>query len=61
MDDAPPDVRGNELDAPHAAFLDDVEKLVRLTELVARRRRGPALPGPEAMLCDLQDGALDHA
>ena len=60
VDDAAPDVRRDQLDVTHAAFFDDGEELVGLAKLVPRSAGGLSLPRPEAMLRDLENGALDH-
>ena len=60
VNDPSPDRRRNQLDLSQAAFLDRPQEPIGLAQLTARRRGGPALPGPEAVLCDFQNGALDH-
>ena len=58
--DAPPDIRRDQLDLAQPALFNGAEQLVGLTELVARGASGAALPGPEAVLGNFQNGALDH-
>ena len=60
MDNAPPDVSRDQFQLLDSAFLDGTEQLVRFAQLAARCRGVAALPGPETMLCDLENGALDH-
>src|SRR3989442_15584503 len=60
MHDAPPDVRRNQLDLAQPALFDSVEQLIGLAQLIARSASGAALPGPEAVLGNFQNGALDH-
>jgi len=60
MDDAPPDVGRDQLQLLDPAFLDGTQQLIRFAQLAAWRWGVAALPGPEAMLCDLENGALDH-
>src|SRR6267143_4779672 len=60
MNDAPPDVRRNQFDLAHPAFLDRSQQLIGFPQLTARCRRVSTLPRPEAVLCDLENGALDH-
>src|SRR2546430_2627496 len=60
MHDAPPDVRGNQLDLAEPALFNSIEQLVGFAQLIARSASGAALPGPEAMLGNFQNGALDH-
>ena len=60
MHDAPPDVGGNQLDLAQPALFNSIEQLVGLAQLIARSASGTALPGPEAVLGNFQNGALDH-
>jgi len=60
MDDPSPDVRRNQLDLSQPALFDGAQQLIGLTELAARGRGRATFPGPEAMLCDFENGALDH-
>jgi len=60
VNDPSPDVGRNQLDVSQPAFFDRAQQLIGLAQLVAWRRGGATLPGPEAMLCDFQNGALDH-
>jgi len=58
--DAPPDVRRNQLDLAQPALFNRAEQLVGLAQLVAGGGSRAALPGPEAVLGNFQNGALDH-
>src|SRR5207248_11266860 len=60
LDDAPPDGSGDEADPAQPAFLERRQQPVGLTQLRARCDRVTALPGPEPVACDLEDGAFDH-
>src|SRR5260370_4715103 len=60
MDDAPPDVGRAQFDLADHAFLDRSQQLIGFPQLAARRRRVSTLPRAEAVLCDLENGALDH-
>src|SRR2546423_13965210 len=60
MDDAPPDVGRNQLDLAQPALFDSVQQLIGLAQLIAWSASGAALPGPEAVLGNFQNGALDH-
>src|SRR5438105_15690482 len=60
MDDAPPDVRRNQLDLAQPALFDSVQQLIGLAQLIAWSASGAALPGPEALPGNFQNGALDH-
>jgi ADP-ribose pyrophosphatase len=58
--DPSPDVCRNQLDLSQPALFDGTQQLIGLTELAARCRGRATFPGPEAMLCDFENGALDH-
>jgi len=60
VDDPPPDMGRNQLQLLDPAFLDGTQQLIRFAQLAAWGRGVAALPGPEAMLCDLENGAFDH-
>src|SRR5260370_10376504 len=60
VDDAPPDVGRDQFDLTDPAFLDRSQELIGFPQLAARCRRVSTLPRPEAVLCDLENGALDH-
>jgi len=60
MHDAPPYVRGDQRQLTDPALFDGRQQLIGFAELIARRWCGAALPGPEAMLCDFQNGTFDH-
>jgi ADP-ribose pyrophosphatase len=60
VNDPSPDVGRNEFDVLQPAFFDRAQELIGLAQLVAWRGGGATLPGPEAMLCDFQNGALNH-
>src|ERR1700682_2202413 len=60
VNNASPDVGRNPFDVSQAALFDRAQQLIGLAQLVARGGGGATLPGPEAMLCDFQNGALDH-
>src|SRR6266480_4814096 len=60
MNDATPNVGRDQLQLVEAAFFDRTEQLIRFAQLAARCRPMAALPGPEAVLSDLENGALDH-
>src|SRR6202171_2285370 len=60
VNNASPDVGRNPFDVSQAALFDRAQQLIGLAQLVARSRGRATLPGPEAMLCDFQNGALDH-
>src|SRR5256885_17133963 len=60
MNDATPDVGRDQLQLVEAAFFNRTEQLIRFAQLTARCRPMAALPGPEAVLSDFGNGALDH-
>ena len=60
MHDATPDVGRDQFQLMDAAFFDRTEQLIRFAQLAARCRPVPTLPGPEAELSDLENGAFDH-
>src|SRR5256885_13925423 len=60
MNDATPDVGRDQLQLMDAAFFDRTEELVGFAQLAARCGPVAALPGPEAVLSDLENGAFDH-
>src|SRR6202035_1389079 len=59
-DDTSPDAGRNQRDLPQPALFDGTQQLIRLAELAARRRGRATFPRPEAVLCDFENGALDH-
>ena len=60
MNDATPDMGRDQLQLLDAAFFDRIQELIGFAQLAARCRPMPTLPGPEAELSDLENGALDH-
>jgi ADP-ribose pyrophosphatase len=60
VNDPSPDVSRNQRDLTQATFFDGTQQLIGLTQLAAWCRGRATLPGPEAMLCDFENGALDH-
>ncbi|TMF31499.1 MAG: NUDIX hydrolase [Chloroflexi bacterium] len=60
MNDATPDVGRDQLQLLDAAFFDRTEQLIGFAQLAARCGPVAALPGPEAVLSDLENGAFDH-
>ena len=60
MNDAPPDVCRNQLQLRNPALLNGAKQLIGFPQLIPWRGGGSSLPGPETMLGDLENGALDH-
>jgi len=60
MHDLSPDGRRQDRHPADPAFLDHAQQMICLAQLAPRRGRLATLPGPEPVLRDLQDGALDH-